>query len=286
MGSSLFFMKRNPSQISDRRTTIGEKLICLKYAKVAFAATGHKKAIFTRLRCKQWSCEACAKTNAWIWRNWLLKRLPEVSGEWWVLTLTASSFTRSLALSLDNLRTRVDTLFKRVKRVFGVVEYVRVYEKHPTSEAVHIHIILCGVSPYVAIGCSEKLRPMAIGVLKRNGRNGVWSVKTWFKKQAQEIGMGYILDIQQISGEASRAVWYVTKYLTKAQSDLHVRGLRHVQVTKGIGSPPKIDSDLIWQTASYIVPTMFEPNTAITDLQNGRVIDNDYWETKGFYPDE
>ena len=265
---------------------MGEKMICLKYAKVAFASTGHKTALFTRLRCKRWSCEACAKTNAWVWRNWLLKRLPEVSQDWYLITLTANEETRSRALSMDNIRKHLDAFFKRAKRVFGVLEYVRVYEPHPTSEAVHVHMIVSGVSPYVAVGCSAKLRPMAIGVLVRKGRNGVWALRTWVKINARELGMGYIADARKIEGDASRAVWYVTKYLTKEQGNLGIKGLRHVQVTKGIGSPPKMDTDLTWNTAAYIVASMFEPNTAITDLNTGDVIDNNYWEHTGFYPNE
>lgn len=254
--------------------------------KVAFASTGHREAIFTRLRCKLWSCDACAKTNAWIWRNWLLKRIPEVSGEWWLLTLTASRFHREKYSSLDNIRKHLDAFFKRVKRVFGGIEYVRVYEKHPTSEAIHGHIIISGVSPYVAVGCSIKLRPMAVGIEKRGARNGVWTIKTWVKKIAQELGMGFIADIQLIAGEASRAVWYVTKYLTKAQADLHVKGLRHVQVTKGIGSPSKADTDLIWQTVAYVTADMVGEKTKMTDLQTGGVIDQNHWEFHSFYPHE
>lgn len=265
---------------------MGEKLICAKYQRVAFATTAPKKAIFTRLRCKQWSCEPCARLNAWIWRNWLMQRLPEVGKEWWILTLTAHSGTRSKVSSMDNLRTRLEAFFKRAKRVFGEIEYVRVYEKHPTSDAVHVHAIVCGFSPFVAFGRSVKHRPMAIGTLTRSCRGGFWSVRSWVKKTAQELKMGYIADIKKISGEPIRAVWYVTKYLTKAQNDLHVRGLRHVQVTSGIGSPPKIDSDLVWDTAAFIVARMFDPNTEITDINTGTVINNGYWEMKGFYPDE
>lgn len=262
------------------------KNVCLKYRKVAYAPTGHKTAIFTRLRCKQWDCEPCSKLNAWIWRNWLLKRLPEVSDQWWILTLTASPYTRSLAASMDNLRTRIDAFFKRVKRVFGEVQYVRVYEKHPTSQAVHVHFVVCGLCPFVAVGHNAKHRPMAFGCLSRTKRNGVWSIKTWIKKTCGGMGMGYIADCTLIVGEPTKAVWYVTKYLTKEQGNLHVKGLRHVQVTTGIGSPPKMDSDLVWSTAAYIVPTMFEPNTAITDINTGDVIDNQYWEHTGFYPSD
>lgn len=260
--------------------------VCLKYIRVAFASTGHKEAVFTRLRCKQWTCPACARMNASLWRNWLLKRLPEVSDDWFLITLTANENTRTRDLSMDNLRIHLDAFFKRVKRVFGAIEYARVYEPHPTSDAVHVHIIIAGLAPYVAVGQSVKLRPMAIGVLNRSGRNGVWSLKTWVKINARELKMGYIADAKRLTGDVRFVALYITKYLTKDQGSLHVKGLRHVQVTSGIGSPTNKGNDLDWSTASYIVATMFDPNTAITDLNTGRVINNDYWEEKGFYPDE
>lgn len=238
----------------------------------------------TRLRCKLWSCEPCAKLNAWIWRQWLLKRLPEVSDQWWLLTLTASRFYREKYSSLDNIRSHLDAFFKRIKRVFGEIEYVRVFEKHTTSQAIHTHIIMAGLSPYVAIGYSSKLQPMAIGTISRGERNGTWTIKTWIKKTAQALHMGYIADVRPIDGEAGRAVWYVTKYLTKSQQDLSVKGLRHVQVTKGIGSPPKRGDDMKWNTAYYITARMFEAGTKIEDINTGDIIDNNYWEKHTFYP--
>jgi hypothetical protein len=262
---------------------VNEVPVCKLYKKVAFAHTGPKEALFARLRCKQWSCPYCAKKNQWIWRNWLIKRLPEVSGEWWLLTLTANKWKRTAWGSMDNIRKHLDAFFKRVKRVFGEIEYVRVYEKHPTSKAIHCHIIIAGVSPYVAIGYSAKLQPMAFGVLKREGRNGVWAVKTWIKKNAEALDMGFIADIKRLEGTAEQAAFYVTKYLTKAQEELHVKGLRHVQVTRGIGSPPKVENQT-WETAAYIVAKMFAPNTAIQDLNTGEIIDNAYWEIHDFYP--
>jgi hypothetical protein len=126
---------------------------------------------------------------------------------------------------------------------------------------------------------------MAIGVLKRAGRNGVWSVKTWVKIIAQKLDMGYIADIKRLEGTSEQAAFYVTKYLTKSQEELHVKGLRHVQVTRGVGSPPQ-NKDNQWQTASYIVPRMFPPNASILDLNTGETIDNQYWEKHSFYPHE
>lgn len=258
---------------------------CKKYMKVAWNVTGHRTAVFTRLRCKQWSCEFCATRNAWLWREHLKQRLPEISGEWWLITFTANENTRTRAQSMANIRDHLDRLFKRVRRVFGAIEYVRVYERHPTSEAVHAHLIMSGIAPYVALGYSAKLKPMAIGVLNRNARNGIWSVKTWFKINARECKMGYMVDVQLIDGEPERAIWYVTKYLTKSLQDLHEKGLRHVQTTKGIGSP-ELEKQSGWETGAYITTYTFEAGTKVIDLNTGFVIDNDFWEIKGFYPDD
>jgi hypothetical protein len=262
---------------------LGEASVCKLYKKVAFSHVGPKEAIFTRLRCKQWSCEYCAKKNQWVWRNWLLKRLPEVSDEWWLLTLTANRWKRAAWSSMDNIRKHLDAFFKRMKRVFGSIEYVRVYEKHPTSQAIHCHIIVSGVTPYVALGYSVKFQAVAYGVFKRVGRDGFWALRTWVKKTAQALDMGFIADIKKLIGDPEQASWYVTKYLTKAQSELHVKGLRHVQVTRGIGSPPSDDTK-IWQVSSYIVPRMFAPNAVVKDLNTGQAIDNAYWEIHDFYP--
>lgn len=264
-----------------------ERLVCKRYMKVAFAKTGEREAILTRLRCKQWSCEACAKTNQWIWRNWLLKRLPEVSSSWWVVTLTAPPYARTRTQSLATIRGGLDAFFKRCKRVFGPIEYVRIYEKHPSSEAIHVHIIICGLSPFVAFSYNSKRKKVANGVGERGGRNGVWAVKTWIKKTAQALSMGYIADCQKIDNGPEKAVWYVTKYATKAQEELHEKWLRHVQVSRGIGSPPKSDSDLVWETAYFIVPSMVGHKTKVTDLNTGFVIDGDnFWEHTSFYPNE
>ena len=261
--------------------------VCKRYMKVAYTMTGQKTALMTRLRCKQWSCDYCADKNARTWQYWLIKRLPEVSADWWLVTLTASSKTRTTLASLENLRDNIDRLIKRMKRVFGdEIEYVRIYEKHPTSEAIHVHFIMCGLSPYVAIGCSAKLKPMAIGVLKRASRNGVWSLKTWVKKACGEIKMGYIADAKFLKGTPEQAAFYITKYATKDMQAIDVPYLRHVQVTKGIGSP-EFDKNYEWIPVSYITARTFdEPNTIVTDIDTGKVIDNNFWEHTGFYPNE
>lgn len=260
---------------------------CQKYLKVAYTVTGPKKALLTRLRCKRWSCDHCAAKNARMWQYWLIKRLPEVSDAWWIVTLTAHENTRTTLSSLTNLRANIDTLIKRVRRVFGDdIEYVRVFEKHPTSDAIHCHMIMSGLTPYVVNGCSTKLRPMTINCLTRKGRSGTWTVKTWFKKVARELGMGYEADVQLIEGDTKRVTHYVTKYLTKDMQSIDIPYLRHVQVTRGIGSP-EFEKSYEWTPVSYITARTFdEPNTVVTDIDTGEIIDNNYWEHTGFYPSD
>lgn len=260
---------------------------CKHYIKVAYAITGPKEAIFTRLRCKQWTCDYCAEKNARIWQFWLIKRLPEVSQDWYFVTLTAHPETRSEYASLENIRAKIDRLIKRVRRVWGNdIEYVRVFEPHPTSKAIHVHFIMSGITPYVVPGCSIKLRPMAVGVLSRKGHRGTWATQTWFKMVCHELKMGYMAHVKHLEGNAEKTAFYITKYSTKDQGAIHVRYLRHIQVTQGIGKP-QFEDTYVWTPASYITPYTFtEPNTRVTDLDTGLVIDNDFWEHTGFYPNE
>jgi len=262
--------------------------ICKRYLKIAYTVTGPKQALMTRLRCKQWSCEYCADKNARTWQYWLIKRLPEVSQDWYFVTLTASPDTRTTIASLHNIRSNIDRLIKRVRRVFGKehIQYARTFELHPTSDAVHVHFIMTGLTPYVVNGFSVKHRPMSLGVLTRKGRSGTWTVQTWFKKTCQALGMGYIADVQHIEGDTAKVAFYVTKYLTKEQGRLNMPYLRHVQVTQGIGSP-EFEENHTWTPVSYITSTTFtEPNTRVLDLDTGFTVDNNWWEHTGFYPND
>lgn len=255
--------------------------------KIAYTVIGPKEALLTRLRCKQWSCEACAEKNAKAWQYWLIKRLPEVSDNWWLVTLTASERTRTTLSSLENLRSNIDRLIKRIRRIWSKgFEYVRVYEKHPTSQAIHVHFIMAGLTAYV-VRLEKRNKTVAfVGAESRQGKKGSWSIKTWFKKTTREMGMGYICDARPFVGEVSKASFYITKYLTKGQQAIDVPYLRHVQVSKGIGSP-QFEKSYEWTPASYVTARTFsEPNTRITDIDTGRVIDNDYWEACGYYPAE
>jgi len=124
---------------------------------------------------------------------------------------------------------------------------------------------------------------MSIGTLSRRGRQGVWSVKTWFKKVCQELKIGQQADVQKIEGEPEQAIGYIGKYLTKSQQDIPIKGLRHVQATKGIGGP-KHETNPDWKVKAFITPYDFEAGTRVTDIQTGEIIDNNYWEIHGLWP--
>jgi len=258
---------------------------CPRFVNCAYTHVDKHSALFTRLRCKQWSCDFCAQKNQSIWAAFLIDKLPEVADEWWLVTLTAHSKLRTAELSLKNIRDNIDRLMKRVKRVFGDVQYVRVYEKHPTSEARHAHFIMCGLSPFVATGCSVKLKPMALAITQRSGKTGAWSLKTWFKKVAQECSLGYMVDVSGTISHTGKVVSYVVKYLTKSQQDLTEKGLRHVQTSRKIGAP-KTTSDYTWKVVSFVTALDFLPGQTLTDLQTARAVDADYWGEMDVYPPE
>ncbi len=261
-----------------------KELYCPNYTRVAYTVekTGNVKAV--RLRCKKWDCEYCAQKNASIWRAHLLKKLPQVSGDWWFLTLTAPPWDRSKMGSFKRIRKAIDILIKRVKRVYGKdIDYVRTFEKHPTSQALHAHFIIAGILPYVAIGSSVKHRPMAVGCHTRAKRNGVWASKTWFKKTCQELQMGRICDLQKIEDDSPKPVLYLCKYLTKSQQDLGIKGLRHVQTTTRIGGP-KDDSNPNWKTAIFLTRDMFGEDAKIVDMSTGEIIDERYWSEYTLWP--
>lgn len=257
---------------------------CKHYPLCAYAVVSRDTALFTRLRCGSWQCEYCAEKNRDIWRAHLADRLPEVSDNWWFITLTAHEHRRTESLSLANIRNNLDRLFKRLRRIFKHVDYVRVYEKHPSSEARHAHLVVCGLSPFVSRRVAHSGSETFSPVETRIHRAGTWTIKTWFKKTARAIGMGYQVSCEPIKNARS-TVAYVTKYLTKSFQDLHEKGLRHVQTSRKIGAP-KPEGNYAWKVCSYITVRNFQGGTQVIDLQTGTVVDEAYFEEYDYYPPE
>lgn len=202
---------------------------------------------------------------------------------WYHLTLTAHSQAKTLKNSYDNLAHGIDVIMKRVRRVFGKVEYVRVYEPHHQRTALHAHIIIAGLSPFVVPGCFKNLQPGFLPVLTRSGHHGTWTLRTWFKITAQACHIGYQVEIKP--NDAKVSARYITKYLTKSTQNIPIKGIRRVQTSHAIGSPKQV-SETGWTVGTVIVPGNFDTEVQIYDLQTKQVISCDDFQARGFYPDD
>jgi hypothetical protein len=216
-----------------------------------------------------------------MWRSFLAGQLPIVSENWWHVTLTAHSRMRSQEASYKNLQRGIDVLLKRMRRVFGKIQYVRVYEKHPTSNALHAHLAVSDLTPFVVPGCHKNLQHGYLSVTSRSSGDGSWSVRTWIKKTAQECHIGYQADVRQAEGQ--NTVWYITKYLTKAHQSITMKGLRHVSTSHRIGSPDS-KGDGSWKVGNFITPFDVLREEMVVDIQRGEKLDYGALVSFGIYP--
>lgn len=256
---------------------------CVRYVRVWWLYdTDNARVKVGRLRCKQWKCDHCARENMKMWRKHLNKRLPAISGQWWLMTLTAPGDKRERLESYKALQHGIDVLLKRFRRAFGKVDYVRIYEKHPKSNALHGHFIITGVNDFVLVEKSKNGRFRYKATNFRKGKRGYWSLRTFVKKTAQSCGMGYIADIRSL-GQTSRAVKYVTEYMTKDAQDFEIKGLRHVAASRKVGSPKRENDDFIY--SGYRLNKGDIPaGLGVVDADTGEKIPDDYWKDGNVYP--
>lgn len=277
----MLFCKRYPLVAWSRELTPA----ALSAAAAANQKTAGRKdtVLFTRLRCKMWDCDYCAAKNQAIWRAFLYSKMPEISDNWWFMTLTAHSRMREQQASYKNLQHGIDVMMKRMRRVFGEIDYVRVFEKHPTSEALHAHLCISNLTPFVVGGAHKNLAYGYLAITARGKGDGSWSLKTFVKKTAQECRIGYMADCQSLND--NYAVHYATKYLTKAAQEIEIKGIRHVQTTRNIGAPSS-ESNRIWKVGSYVTARDFKAGETLLDMQTGETIPPEYWSEFDVYPPE
>lgn len=256
---------------------------CRNYARVAWSHQPDNVCLFTRLRCKQWSCDYCANANRKMWQTFLSGQLPIIANDWYMVTLTAHSRMRSEQQSYENLQRGIDVIMKRIRRIWGKVSYVRVFEKHPSSEAIHAHILVSDLTPFVVPGCNKNLQRCYVGVLVRAGHKGTWSIRTWIKQAAHEAHIGYQAEVEKVRDNG--AVWYVCKYLSKASQSITVKGLRHVSTSRRVGSPDS-QSDHKWEIGNFITAMDVQPDETLLDINNGKKMSYMEIGQVGIYPPE
>lgn len=239
------------------------------------------RIVMSRIRCKMWSCPYCAKINRELWRSHLKKRIGRLGGEWWFITITAAEWYREQAKSLENLRRGLNLLFKRIRRVFGKVDYVRVYELHKKG-AFHAHIIISSLSGRVRYRRARSGLRCFYPTEKRDLET--WSLKTWFKKTSRALKMGYMVDVQKVDG-IQKVVNYICKYITKEKQNFDVRGLRRIQTSSAIGAANPREAGKGWNVGGHVwagdakgLP-LYDANLKLT-------INPSYWLNNIVYPPE
>lgn len=254
---------------------------CPNFSLIAFRNDPVRGWLAFRLRCKSWQCPYCAVENQKMWRKHLKRRIIDIGGDWWFGTITAPSWNRTPENTLYVIRTNFDRFMKRLKRAFkGDVQYVRIYEVHE-KETFHLHIIISGLAPFVAISKSRSgavcFRPLHMRVQKN-----CWTLKTYWKKTLSKCGCGYIADIKPIPAVA--AIGYVTEYMTKQAQDYHVKNLRRIQTSRKIGSPNErskerwIVNDVLYGGAIGYA--------GFIDIDGKQKIPASYWQEHIVFPDE
>lgn len=257
--------------------------ICPSYSRVCwYYDAENMRVVVFRLRCGAWKCPVCAVVNRRVWREFLNKRLPKVAGQWWLMTLTARADTRGRIESYKQLQHGIDVLIKRFRRAFGSVQYVRVFEKHPSSDALHAHFIITGLSDYVSVQKSKNGRMCYRCTNFRRGKVGFWALRTFLKKTAQAARMGYIADIKTVS-QAGKAIRYITEYLTKETQDIAIKGLRHVQTTRGIGSPKNASKNALY-VGYRLNKRDLVAGMAVYDADKRSTVPDAYWQDGNVYP--
>jgi len=209
------------------------------------------------------------------------RQLPKVSSEWWFVTLTAHEKKRTPENSLENIRSNIDRLFKRLRRIYEKVDYVRVYEVHKKG-AFHAHLVVAGLSErlqkHTTPAGVEYWRPT---LLQRGNNN--WSIKTWFIRTCREFEMGYKVDVQKVH-ELSQVTRYIVKYLTKDAQNFSVKHLRRVQTSQRVGGL-RTTGDGTWRIGARVFRQSVPQGGYLWDADKRLQVPDAYWRTHLTYPE-
>jgi hypothetical protein len=190
------------------------------------------KAIVIKTQCKQWSCPSCGARLAKQWIAKSLYGINHIGGQWYFMTLTARSNQRGSEKSLAAFRKGWDKLRKRIVRLSGKFDYVKVHEMHKDG-TFHLHLILNAELPYKPIYKTHY--PMIFdGKIYEEQKVSHYYSK-WLKDNAFECGLGYIVDYQPLHNNNAGCAYYVAKYLAKSIGDnaKHwVKGIRRIETSR------------------------------------------------------
>jgi len=253
---------------------------CPFFSLVAYNQTTPETILMKRVRCGSWQCSYCARENRRAWAKHLRRRLPQVGDNWWFITLTAHEDYRTPENSLENIRSNIDRFIKRLRRIYGKIEYARVYEVHRKG-AFHAHLVMYGLSDRLQKGTarsgSEYFRATDVPRGKGN-----WSIRTWFRRTSRQFNMGYVVDVQRVHGLAE-VTNYIVKYLTKEAQNFTAKFLHRVQVTQGIGGLKRGNASG-WSIAARVFRASIPPGGRLYDADKKLSVPDGYWKENLTYP--
>ena len=178
-----------------------------------------KEAFLLRGSCGLWSCPECGARNG---RRWLARIINHMNANkqqnWYFVTLTAHEKWRGKIPSRENLKNGWKKLYNRIRRRYGLISYVKVWEYHKDG-SWHLHLLW-------------------------NRKIG----KRYLKDNARACGMGYQVHSVQ-SKNAGQAAGYCAKYLIKSfeNADQYVKGMRRIEVSRDWAELPELtDENLSW----------------------------------------
>lgn len=212
--------------------------------------------LVARSRCKMWACPYCSHILRRGWKTIMIDGIQTLGGGWSFVTLTAHENAHKAGKTLENLRGGWRRWLERLRRKYGTIHYVRIYEKH-TSGAFHIHAIF-----------NAKI------------------ARRWAKDAARNCGMGYQVDVRQIgSYDAPLAAIYIAKYLTKEAQENFPANIRRVQLSRGF---PKIASDdaaaYDWAITHGISEETWMAYEWVYDVSIKAAVTADDFTTDTYYP--
>lgn len=237
-----------------------------------------------RVRCKQWSCPACARRNINMWRLHLLKTLskPEFADQkWCFITITVPPELHGQSVqSVGRLQKTWKRFYDWLRRKFKrVLSYVYMYEAH-TDQTYHLHAI-------INIGEEYDSYPLIV-VWKRPLEHH--PLHRWMQDKLPTIGAGWKCGIQRVYpmyglNSTVSAILYAIKYMSKSGSWVGFKKhARRIGTTSDIGSPPKpVAQDFLWLPVREISLRDLAKWGIIEDVSIGRELKRADFEY-GFYP--
>jgi hypothetical protein len=188
------------TDVIDKAAETREQLKCVKSVIYGLNQDGSRLRVLP-IFCKKWSCPKCSKLKASGWQSIGMLGKPE---RFITLTLRYRP-DRTPRQQAERLKEAWPKLLQRIRRAFGSMEYMLVYELQKNGTP-HIHVLQRGC--YIPQG---------------------WLSKTWHELTKDS----FKVDVRAVKsdGDISR---YVCKYLSKTISDTatELTGMRIISKSK------------------------------------------------------